>query len=456
MKTKQKKNLNKNKNSTNKLKKTRNKKNKLQKKTKKGGMMNAARQILITPQQRGLKNLFLPNNNAEYNYIITFLLTSLNFNVKLGFLSKIPRPLSLHQQIYQGGVYQYLNKSTASRVFQDDFFQSINDINFIEYIKNFGSKQSSEFNLYDIIILNLLCREWYSTYITVINGPVSQPFITKKIIWDNLVKSLNSISIPETNNDNEGSTDNEFDTISVGSDNSKLSNISIDDSAEVYNYTSSHKKELCLAVFKQYYLLLNYIKSAINTLTNTQLLYLTCFFISTDDDLLIFFNRGIILNLSLLLNSPPNQITEDCYFSILCSLSQEQIFTEQFQDIIKYKDRINRLFNLVSQNDIISYIKNQNNIYINITNNVLKLERIKICYLMLRLLNETDQQFFNNREYLIIGLCMNKISANISTGEIQVEYQIRWTIDTRTKNYLIQNMHLNENLPFLANITPLD
>jgi hypothetical protein len=51
---------------------------------------------------------------------------------------------------------------------------------------------------------------------------------------------------------------------------------------------------------------------------------------------------------------------------------------------------------------------------------------------------------------------MNKISANISTGEIQVEYQIRWTIDTRTKNYLIQNMHLNENLPFLANITPLD
>jgi len=373
-----------------------------------------------TRKQRNLESLFLTdlNDNENYGYNMIFLNTNTNFNLKLTFLNAAPinqRLLtfvnkmnklvtsSQYEQIQSGSIPSGLNIKKLGGIFNPI---DLNDLPDIE-------------ELYDIVLKS----ETYGSGQKIKNSENIGTTTIEKIIRIG-VREINSINIYYNN-----------------------------------GIIFQPPKPSVPQISEQDYLnkiinLLRILKTTLRT-SNLQLFYLISFFPSIDEAILSFFIP--FMNKINDVTSTNSRIGYPVVNS-LCSepyqgaYSTESNFLKRIRD---YSDQINTFFGLnpPRTQSIIDYILEQNMTQINSTGETLTLTKTSVCFLYLRINPGQHDEI-----YRLLGLSLNTINANITTGELTLGYKFIWTLNdvdiAYIKNFARSN-EIESVFSFLNDVYPL-
>lgn len=410
-------------------KKLKNKTRKLRKNANKGGMFRFLTGNKVdaslpmtstkTTKQRNLESLFLTdlNDNENYGYNMIFLNATINFNLELTFLNALPinqRLLtfvnkmnklvtsSQYEQIQSGSIPSGLNIKKLGGVFNPI---DLNDLPDIE-------------ELYDIVLKS----ETYGSGQQIKNIENIGTTTIEKIIRIG-VREINSINIYYNNG------------IIFQPPKPNVSQISEQDYLnKIIN-------------------LLRILKTTLRT-SNLQLFYLISFFPSMDEAILGFFIPFMNKINDVAINSRIGYpiVNSLCSEPFQGAYSTENNFLKRIRD---YSDQINTFFGLTPPRtqSIMDYILGQNMTQINSTGETLTLTKTSVCFLYLR---------FNHSEpdetYRLLGISLNTINANITTGELTLGYKFIWTLNDIDIAYIksfARSNGIESAFSFLNDVYPL-
>jgi hypothetical protein len=410
-------------------KKLKNKTRKLRKNANKGGMLRFLTGNKVdaslpmtstkTTKQRNLESLFLSGleDNQNYGYNMIFSNATINFNLELTFMNSVPinqRLLtfvnkfnklvteSQYEQIQSGIIPSGLNIKKLEGVYNPIDYNDLPDIE----------------ELYDIVLKS----GSYGAGQQIKNSENIGTTTIEKIIRIG-VREINSIYIYYNNG------------IIFQPPNPNVMQISEQDYLnKIIN-------------------LLRILKSTLR-ISNLQSFYLISFFPSIDEAILGFFipfmNKINIASENSRLGYP--------IINSLCSQPYEGAFSSEsnfLKRIRDYSDQINTFFGLNPPRtpSIMDYILGENMTQINSTGETLTLTKTSVCFLYLRLNPGEDNQI-----YRLLGLSLNTVNANITTGELTLGYKFIWTLNeidiTYIKKFATSN-GIESAFSFLNDVYPL-
>ena len=206
--------------------------------------------------------------------------------------------------------------------------------------------------------------------------------------------------------------------------------------------------------------LLETIQKTMPTITNLQLFYLISLIPSLDDIVLNFFTSFSVKNSYLLSEKNIEPILlfkcTEAYPGSLNIPPPPNDKTEGYflKRVVEYRDILNASLCLdpPTTPSILDYILGQNKIKIDSTPETLKVTKSGVCFLYLKYGDTL------NEEHRMIGLILNIIEANITTGEINFSNKFRWTVNTKDLseiNKIIQLKGIESELSFLNDVYPL-
>ena len=214
--------------------------------------------------------------------------------------------------------------------------------------------------------------------------------------------------------------------------------------------------------------LLEKIRKTIPHITNLQLFYLISLIPTLDDPIVNFFSPFTSENgYKLSTGNPPVQplllfICNQAYEGSLDIPPPPQDKTESYflKRIVEYRDIINASLCLdpPRTKSILDYILGENTIEIYSTPETLVATKSNVCFLFLRF--EATIQSKTVYTYRLLGFILNIIETNIMTGEINLSYKFRWTLNTKdieeiNKKLRDEKVKVESDFQFLNDVYPL-
>jgi len=372
-----------------------------------------------TRKQINLESLFLSGlqDNQNYGFNMIFSNATINFNLELTFLNAVPinqRLLtfvnkfnklvteSQYEQIQSGIIPSSLNIKKLEGVYNPIDYNDLPDIE----------------ELYDIVLKS----QSYGAGQQIQNSENIGTTTIEKIIRIGM-RELNSINI-------------------------YYNNRIISQQAKPYVPQTSEQDYLNKIIN-----LLRILKSTLRT-SNLQLFYLITFFPSLAESILAFFipfsDKINDASISSRIGYPV--VNSLCSEPFQGAFSTENNFLKRVRD---YSDQINTFFGLnpPRTQSIMDYILGQNMTQINSRGETLTLTKTSVCFLYLH---------FNRGEpdetYRLLGLSLNTINANITSGELTLSNKFIWTLNDIDIAYIktfARSNGIESAFSFLNDVYPL-